>query len=122
MRKSIYDDKVVKMLGKSGGMKASTVAAQLGTRASTIYKVLTRLVEQGRIHKDGQLFAVVDEVSIKSPEDVSDLIARPVAADVKTLVEEELNSVVQEISDLERELHVLREIHNRLYFILGHAR
>jgi len=122
MRKSIYDDKVVKMLGKSGGMKASTVAAQLGTRASTIYKVLTRLVEQGRIHKDGQLFAVVDEVNIKSPEDVSDLIARPVAADVKTLVEEEFNSVVQEISDLERELHVLREIHNRLYFILGHAR
>jgi predicted transcriptional regulator len=43
--KSIYDDKVVKMLGKSGGMKASTVAAQLGTRASTIYKVLTRLVQ-----------------------------------------------------------------------------
>jgi predicted transcriptional regulator len=122
MRKSIYDDKVVKMLGKSGGMKASTVAAQLGTRASTIYKVLTRLVEQGRIHKDGQLFAIVDEVSIKSPEDVSDLIARPVSADVKTLVEEEFNSVVQEISDLERELHVLREIHNRLYFILGHAR
>lgn len=122
MRKSIYDDKVVKMLGKSGGMKASTIAAQLGTRASTIYKVLTRLVEQGRIHKDGQLFAVVDEVSIKTPEDVSDLIARPVASDAKVLIEEELHSVNQEINELTREINVLREIHNRLTYILVHAR
>lgn len=122
MRKSIYDDKVVKMLSKSGGMKASTVAAQLGTRASTIYKVLTRLVEQGHIHKDGQLFAVVDEVSIKSPEDVSDLIARPVAADAKVLVEEELRLVNQELDELTREMHVLREIHNHLTYILGRTR
>ncbi len=116
MRKSIYDDKVVKMLGKSGGMKASTVAAQLGTRASTIYKVLTRLVEQGRIHKDGQLFALAGAV-----EDVSDLIARPVAADAKVLVEEELRLVNQELDELTREMHVLREIHNRLTYILGRA-
>ena len=121
MRKSIYDDKVVKMLEKSGGVKASTVAAQLGTRASTIYKVLTRLVEQGRIYKNGQLFAVVDEVSIKSPEDVSDLVARPVAADAKVLVEEELHLVNQELNELTREMHVLREIHNRLTYILGRA-
>ena len=122
MRKSIYDDKVVKMLEKTGGMKASTIAAQLGTRASTIYKVLTRLVEQGRIHKDGQLFAVVDEVNIKSPEDVSDLIARPVASDAKVLIEEELRLVNQEINELTREINVLREIHNRLTYILVHAR
>ena len=119
MRKSMYDDKVIKMLEKSGGMKALTVAAQLGTRASTIYKVLTRLVEQGRIHKDGQLFALAGAV-----EDVSDLVDpdAPDAPDAKVLVQAELDSVVREISDLERELHVLREIHNRLYFILGHAR
>lgn len=117
MRKSIYDDKVVKMLGKSGGMKASTVAAQLGTRASTIYKVLTRLVEQGRIHKDGQLFALAGAV-----EDVSDLVARPVAADAKVLVEEELRLVNQELDELTREIHVLREIHNRLTYILGRTR
>ena len=115
MRKSIYDDKVVKMLGKSGGMKASTVAAQLGTRASTIYKVLTRLVEQGRIHKDGQLFALAGAV-----EDVSDLV-NPVAADAKVLVEEELRLVNQELDELTREMHVLREIHNRLTYILGRA-
>ena len=117
MRKSIYDDKVVKMLEKSGGMKASTVAAQLGVRPTTIYKVLTRLVEQGRIHKDGQLFALAGAV-----EDVSDLIARPVAADTKVLVEEELRLVNQELDELTREIHVLREIHNRLTYILGRTR
>lgn len=119
MRKSIYDDKVVKMLEKSGGMKASTVAAQLGTRASTIYKVLTRLVEQGHIYKNGQLFALAGAV-----EDVSDLVDpdAPDAPDAKVLVEAELDLVSHGISELERELHVLREIHNRLSYILGHAR
>jgi len=117
MRKSMYDDKVVKMLGKSGGMKASTVAAQLGARASTIYKVLTRLVEQGHIYKDGQLFALAGAV-----EDVSDLVARPVASDAKVLIEEELHLVNQEINELAREIHVLREIHNRLTYILGRTR
>lgn len=119
MRKAKYDEKIIKMLEKSGGMKASTVALQLGVRPTTIYKVLTRMLEQGRIHKDGQLFALAGAV-----EDVSDLVDpdAPDALDAKVLVQAELDSVVREISDLERELHVLREIHNRLYFILGHAR
>lgn len=122
MRKAKYDEKIIKMLEKSGGMKASTVASQLGVRPTTIYKVLTRMLEQSRIRKDGQLFAVVDEVNIKSPEDVSDLIARPVVADAKVLVEEELRLVNQELDELTREMHVLREIHNRLTYILGRTR
>ena len=122
MRRAKYDEKIIKMLEKSGGMKASTVAAQLGVRPTTIYKVLSRMLEQGRVVKDEQLFAVVDEVNIKSPEDVSDLIARPVAADAKVLVEEELRLVNQELDELTREMHVLREIHNRLTYILGNAR
>ena len=119
MRKAKYDEKIIKMLEKSGGMKASTVASQLGVRPTTIYKVLTRMLEQGRVVKDEQLFKLASAV-----EDVSDLVDpdAPDAPDAKVLVQAELDSVVQEISDLERELHVLREIHNRLYFILGHAR
>ena len=124
MRKAKYDEKIIKMLEKSGGMKASAVAVQLGVRPTTIYKVLTRMLEQGRVVKDEQLFKLANAV-----EDVSDLVerttnapARTTNAPALTLIEEEFNSVVQEISDLERELHVLREIHNRLYFILGHAR
>jgi len=126
MRKAKYDEKIIKMLEKSDGMKASTVAAQLGVRPTTIYKVLTRMLEQGRVVKDGQLFKVAGAGAV---EDVSDLVARTTNAPARTtnalaltLIEEELRLVNTEISELERELHVLREIHNRLYFILGHAR
>ena len=124
MRKAKYDEKIIKMLEKSGGMKASTVAAQLGVRPTTIYKVLTRMLEQGRVVKDEQLFKLANAV-----EDVSDLVERTTNAPARTtnalaltLIEEELRLVNTEISELERELHVLREIHNRLTFILGNAR
>lgn len=117
MRKAKYDEKIIKMLEKSGGMKASTVAAQLGVRPTTIYKVLTRMLEQGRVVKEDLMFKLAGAV-----EDVSDLIARPVAADAKVLVEEELRLVNQELDDLTREMHVLREIHNRLTYILGRTR
>lgn len=117
MRKAKYDEKIIKMLEKSGGMKASTVAAQLGVRPTTIYKVLTRMLEQGRVVKEDLMFKLAGAV-----EDVSDLIARPVAADAKVLVEEELRLVNQELDELTREMHVLREIHNRLTYILGNAR
>jgi len=131
MRKAKYDEKIIKMLEKSGGMKASTVAAQLGVRPTTIYKVLTRMLEQGRVVKEDLMFKLAGAV-----EDVSDLVARTTNAPARTinaparttnalaltLIEEELRIVNSEISELERELHVLREIHNRLYFILGHAR
>jgi len=56
MLKVKYDEKIIKMLEKSGGMKASTIAAQLGVRPTTIYKVLTRMLEQGRVVKDGHFF------------------------------------------------------------------
>lgn len=117
MRKAKYDEKIIKMLEKSGGMKASTVAAQLGVRPTTIYKVLTRMLEQGRVVKEDLMFKLAGAV-----EDVSDLIARPVAADAKVLVEEELRLVNQELDELTREMHVLREIHNRLTYILGRTR
>ncbi len=124
MRRAKYDEKIIKMLEKSGGMKASTVALQLGVRPTTIYKVLTRMLEQGRVVKDEQLFKLANAV-----EDVSDLVARTTNAPARTtnalaltLVEEELRIVNEEISELERELHVLREIHNRLTYILGNAR
>ena len=115
MRKAKYDEKIIKMLEKSGGMKASTVAAQLGVRPTTIYKVLTRMLEQGRVVKEDLMFKLAGAV-----EDVSDLVE--LIPDAKILVEAELDSVFREISDLERELHVLREIHNRLTYILGNAR
>jgi len=131
MRKAKYDEKIIKMLEKSGGMKASAVALQLGVRPTTIYKVLTRMLEQGRVVKEDLMFKLAGAV-----EDVSDLVARTTNAPARTtnaparttnalaltLIEEELRIVNAEISELERELHVLREIHNRLYFILGHAR
>ena len=117
MRKAKYDEKIIKMLEKSGGMKASTVAAQLGVRPTTIYKVLTRMLEQGRVVKEDLMFKLAGAV-----EDVSDLVARTTNAPALTLIEEELRIVNEEISELERELHVLREIHNRLTFILGNAR
>ena len=122
MRRAKYDEKIIKMLEKSGGMKASTVAAQLGVRPTTIYKVLTRMLEQGRVVKDGQFFKIASAV-----EDVSDLVAQTTNApaqtpDARTLIEEELRLVNTEISELGRELHVLREIHNRLTYILGNAR
>jgi len=118
MRKAKYDEKIIKMLEKSGGMKASTVAAQLGVRPTTIYKVLTRMLEQGRVVKDEQLFKIAGAGAV----DVSDLVARTTNAPALTLIEEELRLVNTEISELERELHVLREIHNRLTYILGNAR
>ena len=125
MRKAKYDEKIIKMLEKSGGMKASTVAAQLGVRPTTIYKVLTRMLEQGRVVKDEQLFKIAGAGAV----DVSDLVARTTNAPARTtnalaltLIEEELRIVNEEISELERELHVLREIHNRLTYILGNAR
>jgi len=127
MRRAKYDEKIIKMLEKSGGMKASTVAAQLGVRPTTIYKVLTRMLEQGRVVKDEQLFKIAGAGA--SAVDVSDLVARTANAPAQTtnalaltLIEEELRIVNAEISELERELHVLREIHNRLTYILGNAR
>ena len=124
MRKAKYDEKIIKMLEKSGGMKASTVAAQLGVRPTTIYKVLTRMLEQGRVVKEDLMFKLAGAV-----EDVSDLVARTTNAPARTtnalaltLIEEELRIVNEEISELEREMHVLREIHNRLTYILGNAR
>ena len=117
MRKAKYDEKIIKMLEKSGGMKASTVAAQLGVRPTTIYKVLTRMLEQGRVVKEDLIFKLAGAV-----EDVSDLVARTTNALALTLIEEELRIVNAEISELERELHVLREIHNRLTYILGRTR
>ena len=127
MRKAKYDEKIIKMLEKSGGMKASTVAAQLGVRPTTIYKVLSRMLEQGRVVKDEQLFKLANAGA--SAVDVSDLVARTTNAPARTtnalaltLIEEELRIVNEEISELERELHVLREIHNRLTYILGNAR
>ena len=123
MRKAKYDEKIIKMLEKSGGMKASTVAAQLGVRPTTIYKVLTRMLEQGRVVKEDLMFKLASAV------DVSDLVARTTNAPAQTtnalaltLIEEELRIVNAEISELERELHVLREIHNRLTYILGRTR
>ena len=123
MRRAKYDEKIIKMLEKSGGMKASTVAAQLGVRPTTIYKVLTRMLEQGRVVKEDLMFKLASAV------DVSDLVARTTNAPAQTtnalaltLIEEELRIVNTEISEFEREIHVLREIHNRLTYILGNAR
>ena len=102
MRKAKYDEKIIKMLEKSGGMKASTVAAQLGVRPTTIYKVLTRMLEQGRVVKEDLMFKLAGAV-----EDVSDLVARTTNAPARTtnalaltLIEEELRIVNAEISEL----------------------
>ena len=76
------------------------------------------MLEQGRVVKDEQLFKIAGAGAV----DVSDLVARTTNAPALTLIEEELRLVNTEISELERELHVLREIHNRLTYILGNAR
>jgi sugar-specific transcriptional regulator TrmB len=130
MRKSMYDDKVVKMLEKSGGMKASAVAKQLDTRASTIYKVLTRLVEQGRIIKDGQFFKAHQDFVTKMVSAASSIASLPVAEKkremyeslerdaIKSTIKHEIEEVGKEIGQLTREMHVLRQIQDRLVSIL----
>ena len=137
MRKPKYDEKVVKMLEKSGGMKASEVAKQLGTRATTIYKVLTRLVEQKRIIKDGHFFKAHKDIITKMIADASapenaqqkDVVVVPKKI-YESLEKDAINSTIQyeieevgkEIGQLTREMHILREIQNRLISILERAR
>ena len=137
MRKPKYDEKVVKMLEKSGGMKASEVAKQLGTRATTIYKVLTRLVEQKRIIKDNHYFKTHKDIITKMIADASapenaqkkDVVVVPKKIyesletnAVKSTIQYEIEEVGKEIGQLTREMHILREIQNRLISILERAR
>ena len=137
MRKPKYDDKIIKMLEKSGGMKASEVAKQLGTRATTISKVLTRLVEQKRIIKDGHFFKAHKDIITKMVADASapenaqqkDVVVVPKKV-YESLEKDAINSTIQyeieevgkEIGQLTREMHILREIQNRLISILERAR
>ena len=137
MRKAKYDDKIIKMLEKSGGMKASTVAAQLGVRPTTIYKVLTRMLEQGRVVKDGHFFKAHKDIITKMIADASapenaqkkDVVVVPRKV-YESLEKDAINSTIQyeieevgkEIGQLTREMHILREIQNRLISILERAR
>ena len=142
MRKAKYDEKIIKMLEKSGGMKASTVAAQLGVRPTTIYKVLTRMLEQGRVVKDGHFFkahkdiitkmiADASAIATSAPESVQkkDVVVVPKKV-YESLEKDAINSTIQyeieevgkEIGQLTREMHILREIQNRLISILERAR
>ena len=137
MRKAKYDDKIIKMLEKSGGMKASTVASQLGVRPTTIYKVLTRMLEQGRVVKDGHFFKAHKDIITKMIADASapenaqkkDVVVVPKKV-YESLEKDAINSTIQyeieevgkEIGQLTREMHILREIQNRLISILERAR
>ena len=137
MRKAKYDEKIIKMLEKSGGMKASTVAAQLGVRPTTIYKVLTRMMEQGRVIKDGHFFKAHKDIITKMIADASapenaqqkDVVVVPKKV-YESLEKDAINSTIQyeieevgkEIGQLTREMHILREIQNRLISILERAR
>jgi len=137
MRKAKYDEKIIKMLEKSGGMKASTVAAQLGVRPTTIYKVLTRMLEQGRVVKDGHFFKAHKDIITKMIADASapenaqqkDVVVVPKKI-YESLEKDAINSTIQyeieevgkEIGQLTREMHILREIQNRLISILERAR
>lgn len=142
MRKAKYDEKIIKMLEKSGGMKASTVASQLGVRPTTIYKVLTRMLEQGRVVKDGHFFkahkdiitkmiADASAIATSAPENVKqkDVVVVPKKV-YESLEKDAINSTIQyeieevgkEIGQLTREMHILREIQNRLISILERAR
>ena len=137
MRRAKYDEKIIKMLEKSGGMKASTVAAQLGVRPTTIYKVLTRMLEQGRVVKDGHFFKAHKDIITKMIADASapenaqqkDVVIIPKNV-YESLEKDAINSTIQyeieevgkEIGQLTREMHILREIQNRLISILERAR
>ena len=142
MRKAKYDEKIIKMLEKSGGMKTSTVASQLGVRPTTIYKVLTRMLEQGRVIKDGHFFKAHEDIITKmiadasaiatsAPENVQqkDVVVVPKKV-YESLEKDAINSTIQyeieevgkEIGQLTREMHILREIQNRLISILERAR
>ena len=142
MRKAKYDEKIIKMLEKSGGMKASTVASQLGVRPTTIYKVLTRMLEQGRVVKDEHFFkahkdiitkmiAGASAIATSAPENVQqkDVVVVPKKVyesletnAVKSTIQYEIEEVGKEIGQLTREMHILREIQNRLISILERAR
>lgn len=137
MRKAKYDEKIIKMLEKSGGMKASTVAAQLGVRPTTIYKVLTRMLEQGRVVKDGHFFKAHKDIITKMIADASapenaqkkDVVVVPrkvyesLEKDaINSTIKYEIEEVGKEIGQLTREMHILREIQNRLISILERAR
>ena len=137
MRRAKYDEKIIKMLEKSGGMKASTVAAQLGVRPTTIYKVLSRMLEQGRVVKDGHFFKAHKDIITKMIADASapenaqqkDVVVIPKKV-YESLEKDAINSTIQyeieevgkEIGQLTREMHILREIQNRLISILERAR
>lgn len=137
MRRAKYDEKIIKMLEKSGGMKASTIAAQLGVRPTTIYKVLTRMLEQGRVVKDGHFFKAHKDIITKMIADASapenaqqkDVVVIPKKV-YESLEKDAINSTIQyeieevgkEIGQLTREMHILREIQNRLISILERAR
>ena len=123
-------------------MKASEVAKQLGTRAATIYKVLTRLVEQKRIIKDNRYFkthkdmitkmiADASAIATSAPESVQkkDVVVVPKKVyesletnAIKSTIQYEIEEVGKEIGQLTREMHILREIQNRLTSILERAR
>ena len=137
MRKAKYDDKIIKMLEKSGGMKASTVASQLGVRPTTIYKVLTRMLEQGRVVKDGHFFKAHKDIITKMIADASapenaqkkDVVVVPKKVyeslekdAINSTIKYEIEEVGKEIGQLTREMHILREIQNRLISILERAR
>lgn len=137
MRKAKYDDKIIKMLEKSGGMKASTVASQLEVRPTTIYKVLTRMLEQGRVVKDGHFFKAHKDIITKMIADASapenaqkkDVVVVPrkvyesLEKDaINSTIKYEIEEVGKEIGQLTREMHILREIQNRLISILERAR
>ena len=141
MRRAKYDEKIIKMLEKSGGMKASTVAAQLGVRPTTIYKVLSRMLEQGRVLKDGHFFkahkdiitkmiADASAIATSAPENVQqkDVVVPKKTYEslernaIKATIQYEIEEVGKEIGQLTREMHILREIQNRLTSILERAR
>ena len=126
MRKAKYDEKIIKMLEKSGGMKASTVAAQLGVRPTTIYKVLTRMLEQGRVVKEGLIFR-----SASKEEAIAELFTKEASKEPNSKVawtvvsrelEHEIGEIGREIGQLTQEMNILREIQHRLTSILERAR
>lgn len=139
MRKPKYDDKLIRLLKKSGPMTALAIAKQLGDiRPTTIYKVLSRMVERKQLKKLGATYMLMDppieftvvagggsESLAESQITKAKKIPRISSVDAWRVVAKELSgeisSIEVSINDLTIQKQSLQQIHNRLSSIFGNA-
>ena len=140
MRKPKYDDKIIKLLKKYDRLTVLAIAKQLGNvRPTTIYKVLTRMVDRSQVVKIGTTYSLTDSRPVEYTVvagDGSESLAEPQITKVKKIpkissmdawrvvakeLSGEISSIEVSINDLTIQKQSLQQIHNRLSSIFGNA-